>query len=99
MPPAFAGFSEKGHSRLRSEEHTSELQSRQYLVCRLLLEKKKSGIMSGQPNVTTTTPKIKDQHTKVDKEIAQLPHIGFSFDDPTHMYKAARFSAVERCMQ
>src|SRR3712207_8173007 len=27
--------------KLRSEEHTSELQSRQYLVCRLLLEKKK----------------------------------------------------------
>src|SRR3712207_9005628 len=30
--------------QVRSEEHTSELQSRQYLVCRLLLEKKK------QPN-------------------------------------------------
>src|SRR3712207_7177844 len=29
-------------ARLRSEEHTSELQSRQYLVCRLLLEKKKN---------------------------------------------------------
>src|SRR3712207_6917428 len=28
--------------RVRSEEHTSELQSRQYLVCRLLLEKKKN---------------------------------------------------------
>src|SRR3712207_8838001 len=28
--------------RQRSEEHTSELQSRQYLVCRLLLEKKKN---------------------------------------------------------
>src|SRR5947209_11240145 len=28
-------------ARSRSEEHTSELQSRQYLVCRLLLEKKK----------------------------------------------------------
>src|SRR3712207_7660624 len=28
-------------TRRRSEEHTSELQSRQYLVCRLLLEKKK----------------------------------------------------------
>src|SRR3712207_8509968 len=28
----------------RSEEHTSELQSRQYLVCRLLLEKKKKNI-------------------------------------------------------
>src|SRR5947209_18743148 len=30
-----------GWSLVRSEEHTSELQSRQYLVCRLLLEKKK----------------------------------------------------------
>src|SRR3712207_9022459 len=29
-------------SRARSEEHTSELQSRQYLVCRLLLEKKQN---------------------------------------------------------
>src|SRR3712207_8692074 len=29
------------HTRRRSEEHTSELQSRQYLVCRLLLVKKK----------------------------------------------------------
>src|SRR5947209_16787302 len=29
---------------IRSEEHTSELQSRQYLVCRLLLEKKKKRI-------------------------------------------------------
>src|SRR3712207_7720951 len=30
-----------GFDAARSEEHTSELQSRQYLVCRLLLEKKK----------------------------------------------------------
>src|SRR5258707_8773776 len=29
----------------RSEEHTSELQSRQYLVCRLLLEKKKNNLI------------------------------------------------------
>src|SRR3712207_6975623 len=39
-----AGQTEAGAGRLprgrRSEEHTSELQSRQYLVCRLLLEKK-----------------------------------------------------------
>src|SRR3712207_7531519 len=34
-------FSDRSASYLRSEEHTSELQSRQYLVCRLLLEKKK----------------------------------------------------------
>src|SRR5438445_6654190 len=33
-------------SALRSEEHTSELQSRQYLVCRLLLEKKKKDARS-----------------------------------------------------
>src|SRR3712207_7138804 len=31
----------RGDDHVRSEEHTSELQSRQYLVCRLLLEKKK----------------------------------------------------------
>src|SRR3712207_8861537 len=31
----------RAYARERSEEHTSELQSRQYLVCRLLLEKKK----------------------------------------------------------
>src|SRR3712207_7134482 len=33
--------SRSAHDHNRSEEHTSELQSRQYLVCRLLLEKKK----------------------------------------------------------
>src|SRR3712207_6978075 len=36
----------------RSEEHTSELQSRQYLVCRLLLEKKKNNIESIQDSLT-----------------------------------------------
>src|SRR5438445_4968128 len=44
--------------KYRSEEHTSELQSRQYLVCRLLLEKKK--------NNNARTPKrsriTRDQH-------------------------------------
>src|SRR3712207_7667706 len=34
---------------LRSEEHTSELQSRQYLVCRLLLEKKKNSALLHLP--------------------------------------------------
>src|SRR5258707_4346529 len=43
---ADAAFSERPYigvreMHARSEEHTSELQSRQYLVCRLLLEKKK----------------------------------------------------------
>src|SRR3712207_7250661 len=35
--------------KARSEEHTSELQSRQYLVCRLLLEKKKTTSTSASP--------------------------------------------------
>src|SRR3712207_8082395 len=35
----------RGIAAGRSEEHTSELQSRQYLVCRLLLEKKKKNWM------------------------------------------------------
>src|SRR5258707_8734192 len=48
----------------RSEEHTSELQSRQYLVCRLLLEKKTTHAISlAKKKVTTTgtsssTPRI-----------------------------------------
>src|SRR3712207_8514597 len=40
-PPSLM-YSPPGWCALRSEEHTSELQSRQYLVCRLLLEKKKN---------------------------------------------------------
>src|SRR5215203_3064560 len=41
----------------RSEEHTSELQSRQYLVCRLLLEKKKN-------KQTHAPPSKKQKNTK-----------------------------------
>src|SRR3712207_7297977 len=48
MRPALGGIT----GGLRSEEHTSELQSRQYLVCRLLLEKKKI------TNRLTTTTKM-----------------------------------------
>src|SRR3712207_8026443 len=40
LPPPFSPS-----APLRSEEHTSELQSRQYLVCRLLLEKKKNPVI------------------------------------------------------
>src|SRR5947209_13080237 len=47
----------------RSEEHTSELQSRQYLVCRLLLEKKKDSdvltcrwSMSSSRNIVSAVP-------------------------------------------
>src|SRR3712207_7622101 len=40
----------------RSEEHTSELQSRQYLVCRLLLEKKKTHTPSSASHPPTPNP-------------------------------------------
>src|SRR5947209_13030033 len=47
-----------GPARLvRSEEHTSELQSRQYLVCRLLLEKKKNN----RKETRQTTKRDKDK--------------------------------------
>src|SRR2546429_7377716 len=41
LTPAFKGAAD-GESPCRSEEHTSELQSRLHLVCRLLLENKKT---------------------------------------------------------
>src|SRR5947199_6704548 len=41
--------------RLRSEEHTSELQSLRHLVCRLLLEKKNPGKIA-RANITTAAP-------------------------------------------
>src|SRR2546429_7344640 len=40
----------------RSEEHTSELQSRLHLVCRLLLEKKKSDVMTTGNHHSSTLP-------------------------------------------
>src|SRR3712207_7713233 len=43
----------RSHFGARSEEHTSELQSRQYLVCRLLLEKKKKYV-TGRPRPART---------------------------------------------
>src|SRR3712207_8514923 len=45
LPAAGLGYVRVGLRR--SEEHTSELQSRQYLVCRLLLEKKKKRMSTG----------------------------------------------------
>src|SRR3712207_7923774 len=40
---------DRAGAEARSEEHTSELQSRQYLVCRLLLEKKKEKLLTHAP--------------------------------------------------
>src|SRR5438445_8225469 len=51
-------------SKGRSEEHTSELQSRQYLVCRLLLEKKKK-----KKNKKNKTQNTNDNKTNTTKHI------------------------------
>src|SRR5258707_12053398 len=76
----------------RSEEHTSELQSRQYLVCRLLLEKKKKNfeiksreyqdgthrgeITSGADRIYANT--LLDHHRDSDCR-ARSPHIGSAY--------------------
>src|SRR5438552_13432958 len=54
-PRAFAGLSVRT-DRPRSEEHTSELQSPDHLVCRLLLEKKKQNTRRSTPSQTTYLP-------------------------------------------
>src|SRR3712207_7315398 len=58
--------------RTRSEEHTSELQSRQYLVCRLLLEKKKKhtssqncSLLHSLPSTTSSTLSSISSYTSI----------------------------------
>src|SRR3712207_6966082 len=48
----------------RSEEHTSELQSRQYLVCRLLLEKKNKTRLSTPATRHKTCPQPPEAHRR-----------------------------------
>src|SRR2546429_4229574 len=59
-----AAFPKDPADRLRSEEHTSELQSRLHLVCRLLLEKKKKNpVGTNSPRNITITPHGSQSHT------------------------------------
>src|SRR5207253_6314106 len=53
--PTIAGLGLGGSKDTRSEEHTSELQSRGHLVCRLLLEKKKEPDRSRESRVSRCT--------------------------------------------
>src|SRR5258708_8365188 len=48
----------------RSEEHTSELQSPDHLVCRLLLEKKKDTVKHQTSNQPTAPPQLTTPHPK-----------------------------------
>src|SRR5690554_5670039 len=54
---------------LRSEEHTSELQSRPHLVCRLLLEKKKKVSTNHRPHVTGSNTVLLARHDLVGRDI------------------------------
>src|SRR3712207_8038319 len=47
---------------MRSEEHTSELQSRQYLVCRLLLDKK---LELAGPRIARNRPRLQRSHDHI----------------------------------
>src|SRR5690348_17613397 len=52
------GAVDAARRRVRSEEHTSELQSPVHLVCRLLLEKKKMKISDYSPALVAATPPL-----------------------------------------
>ena len=54
----------KAFTLIRSEEHTSELQSRTNLVCRLLLEKKKNKKQNRNKMTRIGKPTAKQAHTK-----------------------------------
>src|SRR2546423_3897162 len=58
MPYAFRYRSGTHRPQCRSEEHTSELQSLAYLVCRLLLEKKKFKKTHPRPLLSVTNPQV-----------------------------------------
>src|SRR3989442_9899289 len=58
----------------RSEEHTSELQSRPHLVCRLLLEKKKKTKKKHHANISRTVPRrTLDRSRAITEPVASLP--------------------------
>src|SRR5215510_5864346 len=59
---------------MRSEEHTSELQSRGHLVCRLLLEKKKNNYSN--LNLSNKTINIKNVNTNAIKLLIERSHVG-----------------------
>src|SRR5947209_17202989 len=70
--PYLLGYKRQRHLPLhsRSEEHTSELQSRQYLVCRLLLEKKKN---KQDKMLSNNKTKPSQSHSRAKALITSLP--------------------------
>src|SRR5262245_62505352 len=63
--PLMSELCDAGRTVLRSEEHTSELQSLRHLVCRLLLEKKKKNNTTHLPQTTVQYPPRKAPHAPI----------------------------------
>src|SRR3712207_8054654 len=64
-PPAGDPEHVDGHRQRRSEEHTSELQSRPYLVCRILLEKKTHILTPRPPLSPVPRPSIPHMRSEI----------------------------------
>src|SRR2546429_572606 len=69
------------HLSARSEEHTSELQSRLHLVCRLLLEKKKKTLTGGKQDHPAPGDNLRPLAT---------PECARPYADPTDPYRSSR---------
>src|SRR3712207_8485755 len=89
---------DRGHSealwRRRSEEHTSELQSRQYLVCRLLLEKK----TSNQYSTTPRMPNVRTQCVERTTKTASLVMLVIDYDSVASAMMLRMRSSAFRCL-
>src|SRR2546422_8109761 len=70
----------------RSEEHTSELQSRLHLVCRLLLEKKNNKHNPANPPLTTRMISTTNPPNRQNKPVRRLDHAIPPPRRPEHMY-------------
>src|SRR2546430_501874 len=84
-------FQTKVKARRRSEEHTSELQSQSNLVCRLLLEKKKTSRQSTRDQVSAQNEILAYQQKESPARVASLM-------ENTNLYKQQQVSEIMRQM-
>src|SRR5215510_8783638 len=94
--PAVTTCPPAGLSRWRrSEEHTSELQSRGHLVCRLLLEKKKEPLLRGGTSVDVYRAVV-DNRDQLSFLPRALPEASFFFNDTatTEIYTLSLHDAL-----
>src|SRR5690349_23032428 len=73
-PAGSSSVSSRSLRRVRSEEHTSELQSRRDLVCRLLLEKKKKTKKTIRPNKKNKIKRYTQNTHKYQKASRHIQH-------------------------